>query len=930
MIIPCPSTRALCEAGLRDLSMLIVVGLLSGCGVVDSGGSQEPPPVDAGDPRIVNEQATVRLDASGLVSTGEIESFQWRQTGGAIAVRLNNADTPVATFVVPEVNQREVLEFTLKTTDEFGAVNDDEVQITINDGPTANAGTDRTVTAGLSASLNGAGSTDSDGEIRYAWQQIAGTEVMLDRTTTARPTFIVPAGEPGASVRFRLVVTDNNGARSVDTVTIAINLSPEAKAGRNQTVTENQPVTLDGTGSTDPEKSALRFQWTQTAGTPVTLTGANTATPTFIAPNVIVVPLSLTFQLNVTDPVGAAGTDIVTITVERLNRPPVAVNDGPFTVAEGGTLIVPGRGVLANDIDPDRDPIVAQLVSGPAHAETFNLNTNGSFTYVHGGSEIARDSFTYRASDGILTSNVATASITVTQVNDPPIANPDSATTEEGTAILINLVANDIDPDPAGGINPGSVQVTQPANGTVINNLDGTVTYTPNPGFSGTNTFVYTVADIAGARSAGARVAVTVTAANDLPIATTDFATISAINAPTIINVTANDTDPDGAEDLDLASIAIVTPPSFGSAQPNADGTVTYTQMIPDAFGAPQADSFSYTIGDVAGARSNVITVTISAGVAPTSANACWTSPAGATLMAKLKPDRAGLQTPLSYAFTSLGAKGRAIMIDARTGMFTYMPAGVGAQGSDVLTYQVRDARGRFRTREVTVIIDPKLMTVGDGITAGIVDGAKQWPPPETRVGYRKPLQQKLKAAGYAMDFVGSQAFGAGVPGFDYESEARAGYSAQELANGSPTRDLDYPNSGIYAWLESHPADFVLLHLSPRNLRTADASAVALILDEIDRFERDHQRPVRVLLARVIDRKPQDPRITAYNNEVAGMVRARVKDPASPDLVVMVDQHGALTYPADLHDRLYPTPGGYTKMAKRWFEAIHDTCRSPK
>ena len=60
------------------------------------------------------------------------------------------------------------------------------------------------------------------------------------------------------------------------------------------------------------------------------------------------------------------------------------------------------------------------------------------------------------------------------------------------------------------------------------------------------------------------------------------------------------------------------------------------------------------------------------------------------------------------------------------------------------------------------------------------------------------------------------------------------------------------------------------------------------------------------------------------------MVRARVKDPTSPDLVVMVDQQGALTYPADLHDRLYPTAGGYTKMAKRWFEAIHDTCRSPK
>ena len=110
----------------------------------------------------------------------------------------------------------------------------------------------------------------------------------------------------------------------------------------------------------------------------------------------------------------------VNITITPVNDAPVANND-TATVAEGGTLNVAAPGVLANDTDPDGPTLTAILVSGPAHASSFTLNPNGSFTYVHDGSETTSDSFTYKASDGSRISNIATVSITITPVNDAPV-----------------------------------------------------------------------------------------------------------------------------------------------------------------------------------------------------------------------------------------------------------------------------------------------------------------------------------------------------------------------------------------------------------------------------------------------------------------------------------------------------------------------------
>ncbi len=120
------------------------------------------------------------------------------------------------------------------------------------------------------------------------------------------------------------------------------------------------------------------------------------------------------FTYTISDGNGGSDTATVNVTVTSVNDAPVADNDGPFVVAEGGSVTVAPFGVLDGDTDVDSPSLTAVLVSGPAHhVGTFTLNADGSFTYVHDGSETTSDSFTYKANDGAADSNVATVFIII-------------------------------------------------------------------------------------------------------------------------------------------------------------------------------------------------------------------------------------------------------------------------------------------------------------------------------------------------------------------------------------------------------------------------------------------------------------------------------------------------------------------------------------
>ncbi|MDD9818678.1 MAG: cadherin-like beta sandwich domain-containing protein, partial [Gammaproteobacteria bacterium] len=238
--------------------------------------------------------------------------------------------------------------------------------------PTADAGSDQTAVEGAQVILSGTGNSGSGGgTLLYSWQQTDGPSVRLAGASAATATFTAPVQLPAdATLSFSLAVTERlSGADGATrllsgqadevlvTVTAGGNDAPTANAGPDQTVTEGATVTLDGSGSSDPEGEALSYAWTQTGLgglAAVTLTGAATARPTFVAPS-LEADTILSFSLTVRDARGLSGAaaDTVRIRVQAYNAAPVA-NAGPDqTVTEGTEVTLDGRG----SSDPEGQPL---------------------------------------------------------------------------------------------------------------------------------------------------------------------------------------------------------------------------------------------------------------------------------------------------------------------------------------------------------------------------------------------------------------------------------------------------------------------------------------------------------------------------------------------------------------------------------------------
>jgi len=221
-----------------------------------------------------------------------------------------------------------------------------------------------------------------------------------------------------------------------------------------------------------------------------------------------------TFTYRTSDGAQTSDPVLVSITVSPVNDAPVAANN-TYSVVQGGTLAVTAPGVLGNDSDVDGNPLTAALLGGPA-AGTLTFNANGSFTYV-APTTTGTQSFSYQASDGALTSNNATVTLTVF-ANRAPVAVGDTFSaparrTAAYTPRVLTVLANDSDPDaPANTINPATVVISTAPNrhGTLSINANGTINYTPRRAFRGTETFRYRVRDTLGALSNAAQVRVNV------------------------------------------------------------------------------------------------------------------------------------------------------------------------------------------------------------------------------------------------------------------------------------------------------------------------------------------------------------------------------------------------------------------------------------
>ena len=287
--------------------------------------------------------------------------------------------------------------------------------------------------------------------------------------------------------------------------------------------------------------------------------------------------------------IGAAATGV-----------PIAVND-TYAATEDTLLTVTAPGVLGNDTPATG--LTASLLSGTSHG-SLNFATDGGFTYQPAPNYFGIDSFSYRASNGSVSSNVATVTINVNAANDAPVAvNNSYSMAQDGTLTVAapGVLGNDSDPD--GNAITAVVPFGAASNGTVTGNANGGFSYTPSAGFTGTATFTYQASD-GTLTSAPATVSITVNP-NQAPIAVNDSANTTR-NVATTINVIANDSDPDGT--IAANTVTIVTQPNKGgTVVVNANGTVNYTPKL----NFKGTDVFTYNVKDNLNKLSNTATVRV-------------------------------------------------------------------------------------------------------------------------------------------------------------------------------------------------------------------------------------------------------------------------------------------------------------------------------
>ncbi|MDY6792122.1 MAG: Ig-like domain-containing protein [Thermodesulfobacteriota bacterium] len=244
---------------------------------------------------------------------------------------------------------------------------------------------------------------------------------------------------------------------------------------------------------------------------------------------------------------GTGGTATASATVTLANSAPVA-HDQTVSLNEDETAAV-----TLTASDANGDALTYQIVIGPSHGSLTGTAPN--LTYTPSSDYNGSDTFTFKASDGSLDSNTATVTLLIQPVNDPPTAGDDVVTTNEDTPLTaITVLSNDTDPD---GDTLGVDDFTQPAHGTTGSNGDGTLTYTPDENFNGTDSFNYTISDGNGGMDT-ATVNITINPVNDAPVANSQSVTL---NEDETASITLTASDADG----DTLTYQIVSNPSHGT-----------------------------------------------------------------------------------------------------------------------------------------------------------------------------------------------------------------------------------------------------------------------------------------------------------------------------------------------------------------------------
>lgn len=654
------------------------------------------------------------LDAG--LTTSATTAFDYAATGGTLTV-----------YFSPDADWSGVSGFGFAARDDDGLLDASAATATItvnaiNDGPSVSTNVGLTLDEGstfaIGNSLLNEGDVDDDGvELTYTLTRLAshgdillsGMPLSLAGNFTqadidlGRITYAHDGSETSADdFEFSLADGGENGSLAVtgtfNIVVTPVNDAPVAVAdGFN--VMEGSTHVSPGSildNDTDAELDALTAS---VFSGPVNGTLSLNTDGTFVYSHDGSETTADSFTYQVDDGNGGTAMGLVAITVNAVDDTPIATADA-YSVFEGGIAAESvATGVLANDTDPDSGALVATLVNGPVNG-ALTLNGDGSFSYSHDGSETLTDSFEYEVSDGNSTSR-AIVTITVSAVNDAPVATGETFVVSEGGVVSTGasgLTANDTDAE--GDVLTASL-VSGPGNGTAVVNADGSFAYTHDGSESTSDTFVYRIDDGNGGMDT-AIVSILVSGTNDAPIAGDD--SYGLVEGGTLVStvpgVLWNDSDAEGAP----LSVSLVSGPANGSLSLNADGSFTYIHDDSET----TADAFVYMVSDGVGGTA---TATVSLAVTPVddpplAATDTFESTPGQPL--SILPMEGVLGNDVDIDSASLSA----VVVDTTSfgtlslnpdGSFDYVPQ-AGFVGTDSFTYVVDD--GNSLSTPVTVFIN--------------------------------------------------------------------------------------------------------------------------------------------------------------------------------------------------------------------------------
>jgi VCBS repeat-containing protein len=423
-----------------------------------------------------------------------------------------------------------------------------------------------------------------------------------------------------------------------------------------------------------------------------------------------------TFTYTVTDVSGETDTATVTVTVTDQNELPVAEDDELTVAEDSGEITID---VLANDSDPDPgDTLKITDVSDGSLNGLIQLAQDGlSFLYTPAANAFGDETFTYTISDGQGGTATATVTVTITPANDPPTAVADAFEVEQDSADnVIDVLDNDsVAPD--AGETLTIVSLGDPSAGGLLSLInDGlALTYTPAPGFSGTETFTYTIDDGTG-QTATATVTMTVNALNAAPTAADDTFDFKEDDPATKLDVLANDDDPDD----DILKITAFGDGSKGGKIEIIEGgaRIQYTPAA-NFFGQ---ETFTYTISDGKGGTDTAqVTINLASvnDPPPVSDDEFTINEDAPQQEFDVLADDEALFNPdgeenLFIRDVSKGSAGGTISLTGNGQKLLYTPL-ANFFGTETFTYTSDDGQGGQSTGKVTVTIN----SVNDNPVAG-------------------------------------------------------------------------------------------------------------------------------------------------------------------------------------------------------------------